>query len=282
VREGGDRMESWPTTGHVVVTVHEAPVTLAYDTWGEGRPVVLLHGMGSWRRIWRVPPMSGYRFWALDLPGFGDSELPRRRQELSDYAAAVTAAVKTLALSRPIVVGHSFGAMVAVAAARGGLDAAGVVLVAPAGFLKPLNALQPTPSVILNRVLIWLTALDWFGERMAQGLGLDPARLDTASRRDLRHGWRRAREMARMGTFYEYPEMAEDVRRLVAAGTPVRILHGRRDPLFPAERLKPVLADLAVDWWPDVGHVPMLQEPERFRRWLYASLQTIESGGAPA
>ncbi|MCL8206648.1 MAG: alpha/beta hydrolase [Actinomycetia bacterium] len=237
------------------------PLALAVERWGNGRPLVLLHGMGSWRAIWRdfCPP---YACVALDLPGFGDSDLPRERQDLSDYAVSVARAIEALGLpERPALVGHSFGAMVAVQAAARYRAAAALLLVAPAGFVEPVGALSPTPWPLLNRLLIYLTSGDWFGRRMAEGLGLVPDRLSSAQREALRRGWRRAREMARMGRFYRYPEMARDVARL---SVPVHVVAGDRDPLFPVARLAPALAGVAVTWLPGVGHVPMLQDPEGF------------------
>jgi pimeloyl-ACP methyl ester carboxylesterase len=269
-------------TGRIKVRVRGERIRIAYDTWGTGRPVVLLHGMGSWRRIWAGVDVTGYRFWALDLPGFGESDLPRRRQALPDYCEAVRGALSSLGVESPVVVGHSFGAMVAVASVASGLNAAGLLLVAPAGFIPPRHALEPTPWVCLNRLLIWVTALDWFGERMAAGLGLSPDRLDGTTRRELRQGWRRAREMARMGRFYTYPGMAQDVRALMSRGLSVRILHGSRDPLFPREDLAPVLSGIPVEWLPEVGHVPMLQKPDAFRTWFAEALRALYPGESPA
>jgi pimeloyl-ACP methyl ester carboxylesterase len=245
------------------------PLAIAVERWGTGRPLVLLHGMGSWRAIWRDfrPP---YHCIAIDLPGFGDSDLPAERQDLPDYAATVAHTVAALNLpERPALVGHSFGAMVAVAAASRHRLAAAVLLVAPAGFIEPVGALSPTPWPMLNRLLIYLTAGEWFGRRMAQGLGLKPERLSAAQREALRHGWRRAREMARMGRFYRYPTMAEDLGRL---GVPTHIIAGDRDPLFPRARLEPALAGFEVTWLGGIGHVPMLQDPERFSKTAVAVL----------
>lgn len=52
---------------------------LAYDDTGSGTPVVLLHAGIADRRMWReqVGPLAArHRVIALDLRGYGDSELP--------------------------------------------------------------------------------------------------------------------------------------------------------------------------------------------------------------
>jgi|SRR5579875_732362 len=259
--------------GRVRVDGGAGPVSLAYSSWGQGRPVLLLHGMGSWRRIWPAFDGAGYRYLALDLPGFGESGLPRRRQTLADYSAYVAAFVDAVGIDEPpLVVGHSFGAMVAVHAASHRMRAAGMVLVSPAGFITPVGVLTPTRFVALNHLLIWFTATEAFGRRMAVALGLDPDALDPEARRGLQRGWRRAREMARMGRFYEYPAMRAD---LVRAAVPHRVLMGTRDPLFPAERLRAAFSDLQVEWLPDVGHIPMLQDPASFMRAFRRALAEL-------
>jgi pimeloyl-ACP methyl ester carboxylesterase len=54
--------------------------TIAYTVMGEGQPLVLIHGFGASIGHWRknIPPLAeaGYRVYALDLLGFGDSDQP--------------------------------------------------------------------------------------------------------------------------------------------------------------------------------------------------------------
>src|SRR5512139_1270545 len=61
-----------------------AMVPLAYSRGGNGEPLVLLHPLGSDRRVWEpVLPRLARHFEviALDLPGFGDSPaLPERTE----------------------------------------------------------------------------------------------------------------------------------------------------------------------------------------------------------
>ncbi len=267
----------------VVRRVAAGRLQLAYDQWGAGRPVVLVHGMGSWRRTWPRFANPGYAFYALDLPGFGDSPLPRHRQALDDFGAALGAAVEAWDFSEPpLVVGHSFGAMVVTRASRCGLQrVAGALLVSPAGFADPLNTMSPTPYYWLNRLLLLLTGSNLYGSRMVRALGADPDRLSPAMRRNLQYGWRRAREMARMGHFYQYPTMAAD---LVATGWPHRVLVGDRDPLFPRDDLEPALARLGptVEWMPGFGHVPFVQDPDRFAPYWSAALRVLYPAGSPA
>lgn len=106
---------------------------LAYRTWGtRGSPVVLLGGAAEPTWVWHdVGPLlarAGHRVYALDLPPFGYSER-RGPYTMAHWLALLNAFEHALGITRPVVVGHSLGAGVAVAE---GLarprDVAGVVL----------------------------------------------------------------------------------------------------------------------------------------------------------
>ena len=49
---------------------------LAHDRFGDGPPLLLIHGLGSHRKVWRLvlDRLAAERdVIAIDLPGFGDS-----------------------------------------------------------------------------------------------------------------------------------------------------------------------------------------------------------------
>jgi pimeloyl-ACP methyl ester carboxylesterase len=85
-----------------------------------GHPVILLHGIGGGRAMWRrtVPALAaaGFDAIALDLPGYGDSaRLPAGG--VDQMADAVVRLMDVLDLRQATVVGHSMGGMVAQAMA---------------------------------------------------------------------------------------------------------------------------------------------------------------------
>jgi pimeloyl-ACP methyl ester carboxylesterase len=103
----------------------------AYRRWGtHGRPIVLIGGFLEPTFVWQdVAPLlgAGFRVYALDLDGFGYSER-RGPWTLAHWGDQVQQFVQALHLRKPLFVGHSLGAAIAVEEARRGL-ASGVVLV---------------------------------------------------------------------------------------------------------------------------------------------------------
>jgi pimeloyl-ACP methyl ester carboxylesterase len=84
---------------------------------GAGPPVLVLHGWGA--SIEAVHPiLTGLApvatVHALDLPGFGQTDLPPTAWGVEDYQAFVAAFMDALALDCPVVLGHSNGGRIAI------------------------------------------------------------------------------------------------------------------------------------------------------------------------
>lgn len=98
-------------------------VRLHYVVRGEGRPLVLIHGNGSMVQDFESSGLidlaaTRYRVIVFDRPGFGYSERPRGRLWDPDAQADLLfKALQHLGIDRPIVLGHSWGALVATALA---------------------------------------------------------------------------------------------------------------------------------------------------------------------
>ncbi len=98
-------------------------IKLHYVERGAGSPVVLLHGNGVTLQDFEVSGVlalasAGHRVIAFDRPGFGYSERPRSTiWTPSAQAALLARALEQLKVEDAIVVGHSWGTMVALAMA---------------------------------------------------------------------------------------------------------------------------------------------------------------------
>ena len=97
--------------------------------WGQGPPVLFLHGLGASSRYWDdlAAKTSGYEGIAVDLLGFGRSPKPRNAAyDVESHLEALRFVVEP----GTVVVGHSTGAVLAAAlAADPPVPLAGVMLI---------------------------------------------------------------------------------------------------------------------------------------------------------
>ncbi|MCB2173595.1 alpha/beta hydrolase, partial [archaeon] len=106
---------------------------------GDGPDLLFLHGapgsIRDWTPVTELLP-AGFRITIFDRPGYGESGLPVGPVNLAYNCALVHELVMSLELRNPIVVGHSYGASIALALAyhRGGGEFAGFVGVAGPAF----------------------------------------------------------------------------------------------------------------------------------------------------
>ena len=98
-------------------------VRLHYVERGTGTPLILLHGNGSMIQDFQSSGLidlaaKNYRVIAFDRPGFGHSERPRNKVWTPEAQADLIAvALKKMGVPRAVVLGHSWGTLVALALA---------------------------------------------------------------------------------------------------------------------------------------------------------------------
>jgi len=131
-------------------------VRLHYSDRGQGSPVVLIHGNAVSGDDWNTSGVAQlllptHRVIIFDRPGFGHSERPRGRLwTAGQQATLLHKALQQLGVERPVVVGHSWGTIVALALAmRHPADTAGLVLLS--GYYFP--TLRPDALLVLPGAL---------------------------------------------------------------------------------------------------------------------------------
>lgn len=105
---------------------------------GEGRPLILLHGIGMTHHIWLSLmdklAAEGRRVLAFDLPGFGNTPALRQRVvSIEHLADDLTRELRRRGIAQPVdIVGSSLGGRIALEVARHG-GARSIVAISPAG-----------------------------------------------------------------------------------------------------------------------------------------------------
>jgi pimeloyl-ACP methyl ester carboxylesterase len=98
-------------------------IRLHYVEEGTGEPLVLIHGNGTMAQDYQISTIvehaaKTYRVIAFDRPGYGYSDRPNGKTwDATAQAQLLHKALIQLGVDRPIVVGHSWGTLVALSLA---------------------------------------------------------------------------------------------------------------------------------------------------------------------
>jgi pimeloyl-ACP methyl ester carboxylesterase len=246
--------------------------TLACSRSGSGPPLVLLHPLGSSRRVWDpiLPALAEHHdVLAVDLPGFGDSPpLPPEVEPLpAVLAATVAGLLDELGLPLPHLAGNSLGGWVALELAQQ-RPAASLTLLAPAGLWRGGTPRYDRISLQTSR---WLAvhAAGLLSRLVAHPAGRvlvlgqthgRPARMTPAKARE-------ALEDLGSGAGFDATLRATIPRHYVSGplfGAPVTVAFGTRDlVLLPAQsrHLDQLPAGTVLRRLPGCGHLPVADDP---------------------
>ncbi|BAY11609.1 alpha/beta fold hydrolase [Calothrix sp. NIES-2098] len=106
----------------IITDTQGYPVKIAYGERGKGKPLIFLHGMGTWSYNWRhsIAPLSEYcRVISFDAKGYGFSEKPLTRREANGHQIIELARViQELCDEPPVIVAESLGGLTALSLAQ--------------------------------------------------------------------------------------------------------------------------------------------------------------------
>jgi pimeloyl-ACP methyl ester carboxylesterase len=249
-----------------------------YETFGRGRPVVLLHcWLGSWN-YWlsTMEYLSAhqYKTYALDFWGFGEST-KQGSFSVEEYVEMVDQFMERMGLSSARVMGHSMGGTVSLS----------LTLNHP----ERVSQVAVVGSPVVGSGLSLL--LKFSGRRrIAQLLyavpGLLPATikvLSTTYAQDWRTLWGMlSRDLSRT-TVESFSRSIEDLHRtdlrprLHECEVPTMGIYGRKDNIVDPKQgaaLQEWIGDqrTVVHYFEKSGHFPMLDETQRFHEAILGFL----------
>lgn len=244
------------------------------DSGGPGQPVVMLHGNGAMIADLEISGIVArasrrYRTIVFDRPGYGHSDRPHGRHwGPVEQAHLFHAALEALGVERPVLLGHSWGTLVALAMAlEYPQDTGGLVLAA--GYYFPqaqaeIAALSVPASPIaggvmrhtlapflvrrlapraFSRMFAPLPVTETFRQSFPLPLALRPSQIRASSE-----------EVAMMNA-----EAAALARRYKDIRVPVAIVAGEADEIvetpFHSIRLREVIPGSTLHLMPEMGHM---------------------------
>jgi pimeloyl-ACP methyl ester carboxylesterase len=258
---------------------------IEYVDLGSGPAMVFIHGLGACWQTWleNLPFFAeSHRCVAMDLAGFGASEPVDGDVSIERYARAVAELLDQLGIERAVVAGNSMGGFIALELAVHHPERVDrLVLVSAAVFwqeyrhAQPLVALARATEGTLGRALVgsesWLVRRPRLREIALSFGGIHaPASLPEELQAEILLTAKRTEGfLPALRALVSYP-LREELNRVRC---PTLVVWGDKDTLVGvrhAFELGRELADAEVSIYEGVGHVVMLEAPERFNREVAA------------
>ncbi len=293
----------WPADGRMVTAgPFRLHVKEAGDARPNARPILLVHGAAANARVILrdVGDILGGLgpLIAPDRPGFGHSPAFPDHTRLATHAAALAALIDAENLSRPLVVGHSYGGAVALRLALEYPERVGALLLlgtASHGYVGPVSwynyaASAPLLGRLFTRCLIPIAAPPMAASAVRAGFAPQSPPPDHAQSTGLGLLFRPASFRANaLDLVRANQELAVQELRYTTLSTPTAIIAGEDDPTVYTHRHSTPLAAAAQDTRlalaPGVGHQVAYGAPTLIREHaeaLLAELDTPTSAPEPA
>jgi pimeloyl-ACP methyl ester carboxylesterase len=246
----------------------------------DGEPLLLMHGLGATKASWLtvLPQLaSRYRVMVIDLPGFGRSSKPIGRYDAAWFSGHVCHFLDAMSVERCHVAGNSMGGKIAMELAM--LDPSRVIDVM---CLCPASAFSDRPMLRLVQLLRpeFGVALGYVSRsrvrKTIESLFSNAGALDgvwiEAAIDDFARVWRNPKARgaffaAARAIYLEDPHgEAGFFTRLELMEKPSLFVYGEQDGIIThhfGRKIQLTLPDAEVHVWPDCGHVPQIEHPER-------------------
>jgi pimeloyl-ACP methyl ester carboxylesterase len=269
--------------------------------YGEDRdnpPVIFIHGLsGCWQNWLENIPFFARerRVIAVDLPGFGQSEMPIEEISISGYADTIDRLMDELGIPTAQIVGNSMGGFIgAELAINHPQRVERLVLVAAAGLSVQYIRTERTQGLRHQAENVAFFYIGWLASRshtvaarrrlrsaLLLLVAAHPAKLPPALTIEQVAGSGKPGFSDALEAMMHYP--LRD--RLEKIGCPTFIVWGDKDRLVPvrdAAIFEKLIPDARAVVYEDTGHVTMMERPARFNRDVHAFLHEDPGERAPA
>lgn len=218
--------------------------------------VILLHGAGGNYLSW--PPemrrLSGFRVYALDLPGHGKSS-GHGHQSISAYADAIKKWMEAITLNQVVLVGHSMGSAIALTLALDDNDRiSGLILIGCGARLRVSPVLLEDSASITTFQTSIDTIMKWsFSLQASKRLVELTANRMAEIRPSVLHG-----DLVACDSF----DLTDQLEKITQ---PSLILCGEEDKMTPlslSRQLASTIRNATLQVVPEAGHMVVLEQPK--------------------
>jgi haloalkane dehalogenase len=257
---------------------------LGYLEEGKGEPVVLVHGWPTYSYLWRQQVTAfaeRFHVYALDLPGFGDSDKPEDfGYALADFVRVLDGFLAAVGVERASLVCHDLGGPIALLwALRNPERLARLVITDTMPYQDlPLMIRLMLPVARLpglGRALVSRRGLRLMLQLGTVGKGVVTEELVTAYDRPYAGDVRARKTLLGILTRWDAGEMTEVGESLAQITAPTLILWAEKDPTAPlgiARRLEADIRGSTLVTVPDCGHFLTEDRPDEVNRRLFEFL----------
>lgn len=245
---------------------------LRFEEVGEGPVALLLHGFGSSIEVWKGLAnelKATHRVVTVDLKGFGLSDRTPGGYSAAEQAERIAALMAHLGHQRYHVVGHSFGASVALALALAHpQDVDRIVLVSAWVYSDQDTLYTRFPKLgVVGEALFSVFYQERLGERFEATL-YDPSVTTQEIIDEIEQSFTPPGTTAAAFATLRDRQFERQEGRYRELRHPTLLIWGREDPVArfsAAERLAMELRGAELKVYPRCGHFPMLEHRTRFR-----------------
>src|SRR2546425_3547619 len=172
-------------------------LTFHYVQWGEqGTPIIFVHGLTANTFCFQAfadELARDHRVFAYDLRGRGDSDKPESGYSVPIHATDLAELIDELGLDRPVIVGHSLGALIGLYFAKQYRENLSKLVLIDAGAPLPWKTTEEQPAWLtasINRLGIPVPSFEEYKQRLKATPFLGPywnSYIDLYFKHDVRH-----------------------------------------------------------------------------------------------
>lgn len=219
--------------------------------------LIFLHGWGMSSRHWFkiAEKLKKFNIYLIDLPGFGDSQLPPKSFDVKNYKNTIKEFVKKMAIKKAVFIGHSFGGRITIKLAAENPDfLEKIVLVNTAGVVTA-STLKKIASVFAKLI-----------SPIFRPVFMQPLRKKLYSVIDSEY-----LENEQLSKIFSNVVSEDLIKHLSAIKIPALIIWGRNDKITPLNfglLMKEEIKNSKLVILENAGHFSFLDQPDKFNKLL--------------